>query len=136
MSDPLHADPDARIDRARLLFDIYLRGYESGEITFEALARVGKRIAERLPEGWRRKALGSLIWRALDASPKPRERGQHGSTRPSAMRDLIVELVSAVSEGEGSARTSPETYSRVIDLCDAAGIKLTVDQIRDSCRPR
>jgi hypothetical protein len=138
MGDPLQFDTEAQIDRARLVFEIFLESYEAGEITFESLARIGKKVSEKLPEGFglRRKALGSLLWRALDVTPRKRRRGQHGAIRTKVVSELTKTLVSAVSEGEGWAKTSPRTYKKVIAIWDAAGVKLSLDQVRDSCRPR
>jgi hypothetical protein len=138
MSDSLRLDATTQIDRTRVVLDIFLESYEAGEITFEALARVGKKIAEKLPGefGLRRKALGSLIWRALDITPKKRRHGQHGAIRTTAVSELTRSLVSLVSEGEGWAKTSDRTYKKVISLWAAAGVTLSIDQVRDSCRNR
>lgn len=131
--DPLHADPHGRFDRAIFILFELLRGYESGEITFEALARAGKKVADTAPRSARSQLLGVFISQALQITPARRRHGRHVGLRTKGVRSLTRMLVSAVRISEGY-RSSERTYQHFRQLWAYSGVSLSIDQIRDSCR--
>jgi hypothetical protein len=131
--DPLHSDPHGRLDRTIFTLFELLRGYEEGEITFEALARAGKKVADTAPGGARSQLLGIFISQALQITPARRRHGRHVGLRTKGVRSLTRMLVSAVRISEGY-RSLERTYQHVRQLWAYSGVSLSIDQIRDSCR--
>jgi hypothetical protein len=123
-------------DSVRLVCQVLLNGYEGGEITFEGFCRAAEKATLTALVETRAGLLGTFVSKALKKTPKKRRRGQHGALRTKAVSKTTRELVLAVSQYEGSAKTSPRTIKRVIEILAASGLTLTPDQVRESCRAR